>query len=31
MGGNPSEVLYKDLPILATLALWTGAEFLILF
>ncbi len=31
MGGNPSEVLYRDRPILATLGLWVAAVFLIIF
>jgi hypothetical protein len=30
-GGNPSEVLYKDRPILVTLGLWVAAVLLILF
>jgi 4-hydroxybenzoate polyprenyltransferase len=30
MGGNPSEVLYKDAPILATLALWIATVFAII-
>ncbi len=30
MGGNPSEVLYKDAPILGTLALWIATVFAII-
>lgn len=30
MGGNPSEVLYRDAPLLATLVLWVAAVFVII-
>jgi 4-hydroxybenzoate polyprenyltransferase len=30
-GGNPSEVLYKDRPILLTMLLWIGVTFIIIF
>ena len=30
-GGNPSEVLYKDRPILLTMLLWVGVTFVIIF
>jgi len=31
IGGNPSEVLYRDRPILATLVLWVAAMFVLIF
>jgi len=31
IGGNPSEVLYKDRPILATLVVWVAAMFVLIF